>query len=75
MTYETFEAEVATMIANLTAIASAPAAGWAFKYQDFSLAVCECAAEVGGFDVTFAKMFNKDFRNAACEMMMAKATA
>lgn len=75
MTYQQFEAEVATMVANLTAIATNGAAGWAFKYQDHSLAACECAAEIGGFDVTFAKMFNREFRENAVKFAMERAGA
>jgi len=73
MTYEQFQSEVETMIANLTAIAKSGASGWAFKYQDVSLAVCECAAEVSGFDATFAKMFNRKFREDAVKYAMTAA--
>jgi hypothetical protein len=37
MTYEQFQTEVETMIANLTAVAKLGGAGWAFKYHDVSL--------------------------------------
>jgi hypothetical protein len=73
MTYEQFQTEVETMIANLTAVAKLGGAGWAFKYHDVSLAVCECAAEISGFDVTFAKMFNRKFREDAVKYAMTAA--
>ena len=70
MTYQEFEAAVETMIKNLKAVAANGAAGWAFKYQDHNLAACEAAAEIGGFDVTFAKMFNRKFREDAVKVAM-----
>jgi hypothetical protein len=77
MTYEKFQAAVETMIANLTALKSAnpEVGGWALRYHDVSLDVCECAAEIGGFDLTFAKLFNREFRDAAVGMMLGRAVA
>lgn len=73
MTYEQFAAEVETMIQNLTAVAKLGGAGWAHKYHDHSLAACEAAAEIGGFDATFAKMFNRQFREDAVKVAMEMA--
>lgn len=73
MTYEQFQTEVEVMIANLTAVAKIGGAGWSFKYQDVPLAVCECAAEISGFDATFAKMFNRQFREDAVKYAMSAA--
>lgn len=77
MTEEQFKAQVETMIANLQAIKSFSGASegsaWALQQTDYPLAVCECAALLSGNDVTFAKMFNRDFREAALSMMFQRA--
>lgn len=67
MTYEEFKSAVDTMIANLTVLKNQESAAWAFKYNDVPISVCEAAAHIGGFDETFAKMFNKSFREDAVE--------
>lgn len=66
------------MIANLNAIkASADFAcegsAWALQQTNYPLAVCECAAIVSGNDVTFAKMFNRKFREYALSLMFNQA--
>lgn len=77
MTQEQFAAQVETMIANLQAIkaytGASEGSAWALRQTDYPLAVCECAAVLSGNDVTFAKMFNRKFREDACSMMFERA--
>lgn len=73
MEYETFKSEVENMISNLNAVSVNPTAGWAMQYCDIPIDVCECAAEIGGFDATFSKMFNKEFREDSVKMMLSRA--
>lgn len=78
MTEQEFAAQVETMIANLNAIKNSdrsPCEGsaWALQQTDYPLAVCECAATLSGHDTTFAKMFNRKFREAALSMMFDRA--
>ena len=77
MTEQQFKAQVETMIANLHAIkastTTSEGSAWALQQTDYPLAVCECAALLSGNDVTFAKMFNRKFREAALSMMFGRA--
>lgn len=73
MTYEDFQQMVETMIDNLHAIKTHSVAPWAFKYHDYPISVCECAAELSGYDATFAKMFNAKFREDAVKLAFDKA--
>lgn len=78
MTEQEFAAQVEKMITNLTAIKNSgvsPCEGSAYALQqtDYPLAVCECAAFLSGNDETFAKMFNRKFREAALSMMFGRA--
>lgn len=77
MTKEQFAAQVDTMIANLDAIASGPSpsegSAWALQQTDYPLSVCECAAALSGRNATFAKMFNREFREAALSMMFGRS--
>lgn len=78
MTKEDFAAQVETMVVNLEAIKNSSSAvssgsAYAFSQHNYPLAVCECAALFSGNDVTFAKMFNRKFREDACSMMFERA--
>lgn len=77
MTEQQFKAQVETMIANLNAIKASTmtsaGSAWALQQADYPLAVCECAALLSGNDATFAKMFNRKFRDAALSMMFGRA--
>lgn len=79
MTEQQFKAQVETMIANLNAIkassVTSEGSAWALQQTNYPLAVCECAALLSGNDVTFAKMFNREFRDAALQMMFGRALA
>jgi hypothetical protein len=77
MTKNEFAAQVETMIANLQAIkgfsGASEGSAWALQQTDYPVAVCECAAVLSGHDVTFAKMFNRRFRDDALSMMFEQA--
>jgi hypothetical protein len=72
MTYEDFQAEVNTAIAAISAYAQGKITA-GFGEINYSLAACECAAEITGADVTFCKMLNREFRNVAAKMIMERA--
>jgi hypothetical protein len=68
MTYEAFQTEVTAAIAAIEAARSG--ALTKMPRTDYSLDVCECAAEITGADSTLCKMFNRKFRTDAAQMMM-----
>lgn len=73
MTYEQFQSQVNTMITNLSALAANPASPLGLEKADYPIAVCEAAAEISGQCSTFAKMFNRSFRENAVSMMFDRA--
>ena len=74
MTIEQFKADVEALIANLTALASASdAAAGELRHADYSIAACECAAQIGDFDVSMAKMFNREYREAVTGFFFDRA--
>lgn len=77
MTYEMFAAEVETAIATLTSLRDFPGAGFGDGYNqrgvDISIPACEAAAEITGFDTTFGKMLNHNFRTRAAQYAMERA--
>lgn len=75
MTIGEFEDQVATLIANLTAIKNCEIDpyGYQMRKSDYCLAACECAAEILGIDPSFAKMFNKDHRETILNVFFDRA--
>jgi len=67
MTYDDFEAQVATMVANLRA------GGQFGAGHDYEIDVCECAAEIAGFDRAHARLFNRAYRDGAVRVALAMA--
>ena len=76
--YEAFKAEVETAIATLDALRRFNCEDFGDTYKhigtDISLLACECASEITGFDVTFCKMMNYKFRNAAALIAMERVS-
>lgn len=66
------EAETNQVIVALAAIVSVKTVA-GFERVNFSLAACEAAAAITGCDVTFCKMLNRQFRDAAAAMVFARA--
>lgn len=66
MTYEQFQAEVSRAENILAAMRDYPMQD--IPNVDFNIEACECAAVIGGFDATTAKMLNKQFRNDAARV-------
>lgn len=78
MTYEAFKSEVETAVATLVTLSQFNSNGFGDGYKqigtDISIPACECAAEITGFDLTFCKMLNSNFRNCAAHAAMAMAS-
>lgn len=75
MTIQEFEDQVATLIANLTAIKNCDLDPYAYEIRKshYSLAACECAAQLGGFDPYMAKLFNRDYRETIINVFFDRA--
>ena len=75
MTIQEFEDQVATIIANLSAIKNSQIDPYGYEIRncDYSLAACECAAQIGGFDPYMAKMFNRDYRETIINVFFDRA--
>ena len=73
MTRQEFAAQVETLIATLDAIKQHSMSG--FPKVDYAIESCECAAAITGYDATFCKMFNRQFREDALDVMFERAVA
>ena len=71
MTRQEFAAQVETLIVTLDTIKNHNMTR--FPDVDYNIDACECAAMISGHDATFAKMFNRKFREDALEMMFERA--
>lgn len=68
MTYEEFQAQVDKLELTVETIAKHKGNISIFPNTDYSIDVCECVAFLTGFDETWVKMFNRQFREDAAKV-------